>query len=173
MKYMVNIFFEYVLLITCNCKDLCVHLNGFYVRSVCNANLLFGSNCSVSPLVSLHGALPSSLAYFPAVVCSDMSLCVPAFLPVVWRVWEEGNEGPIAAKPDSQTLFDFTVMSYNILAQDLLEANQELYTHCPLEVLEWTYRYYNLIEEILKWEPDVSEKHILIIGRLKSRMCIE
>uniref|UniRef100_UPI0037E6FFF4 protein angel homolog 1 n=1 Tax=Semicossyphus pulcher TaxID=241346 RepID=UPI0037E6FFF4 len=50
---------------------------------------------------------------------------------------------------------DFTVMSYNILAQDLLEANEELYTHCPLEVLDWSYRCKLLIEEILKWAPDI------------------
>lgn len=48
-------------------------------------------------------------------------------------------------------------MSYNILAQDLLEAHQELYTHCPLEVLDWNYRYSLLLKELQKWMPDVSE----------------
>uniref|UniRef100_UPI003AAEE693 protein angel homolog 1 n=1 Tax=Centroberyx gerrardi TaxID=166262 RepID=UPI003AAEE693 len=79
----------------------------------------------------------------------------------MWRVWEEGGESSTAAEPfqsfcpDKTALFDFTVMSYNILAQDLLEANQGLYTHCPLEVLEWSYRCPLLLEEILKWAPDI------------------
>lgn len=59
--------------------------------------------------------------------------------------------------PFAKASMDFTVMSYNILAQDLLEANQDLYMHCPLEVLDWNYRCSLLLEEILKWAPDVSE----------------
>lgn len=55
---------------------------------------------------------------------------------------------------------DFTVMSYNLLAQDLLELNQHLYAHCPLEVLAWNYRYNLLVEEIKKWTPDVSQKRL-------------
>lgn len=51
---------------------------------------------------------------------------------------------------------EFTVMSYNILAEDLLKASQELYTHCPLEVLDWSHRCILVLEEILKWAPDVS-----------------
>uniref|UniRef100_A0A8C6T962 Endonuclease/exonuclease/phosphatase domain-containing protein n=1 Tax=Neogobius melanostomus TaxID=47308 RepID=A0A8C6T962_9GOBI len=46
-------------------------------------------------------------------------------------------------------------MSYNILSQDLLEANQDLYTHCPLEVLEWSHRCRLLLEEIQRWAPDI------------------
>lgn len=81
---------------------------------------------------------------------------------VVWRVWEELSETHTAPEPPQRTpseprpLFDFTVMSYNILAQDLLEANQELYTHCPLGVLSWEYRFPNLTQEFKKWEPDAS-----------------
>lgn len=59
--------------------------------------------------------------------------------------------------PFTKPSMDFTVMSYNILADDLLLANQELYMHCPLEVLDWSYRYSLLQEEILKWAPDVSQ----------------
>ncbi|XP_071375670.1 protein angel homolog 1 [Centroberyx affinis] len=80
---------------------------------------------------------------------------------VMWRVWEEGGESSTAAEPfqsfcpDKTAFFDFTVMSYNILAQDLLEANQGLYTHCSQEVLEWSYRCPLILEEILKWAPDI------------------
>ncbi|KAJ7989127.1 hypothetical protein DPEC_G00316300 [Dallia pectoralis] len=76
---------------------------------------------------------------------------------VVWRMWEDLSETQTLEKTPSksQALFDFTVMSYNILSQDLLEANQELYTHCPLEVLSWDYRFPNLMKEFQKWEPDI------------------
>lgn len=85
----------------------------------------------------------------------------------MWRVWEEVDESATAAEPAlipfpfTKVTMDFTVMSYNILAEDLLEANQDLYTHCPLEVLDWSYRCSLLLEEILKWAPDVSQMHLL------------
>lgn len=65
--------------------------------------------------------------------------------------------------PFTKASMDFTVMSYNILAQDLLEANQELYTHCPLEVLDWKFRCSLLLEEIMKWTPDVSQWHVFFL----------
>ncbi|XP_029316607.1 protein angel homolog 1 isoform X2 [Cottoperca gobio] len=76
---------------------------------------------------------------------------------VMWRVWKEMDERATAAESFTFTKASmaFTVMSYNILADDLLEANQELYTHCPLEVLDWSYRCSLLLEEIQKWEPDI------------------
>ncbi|XP_023272959.1 protein angel homolog 1 [Seriola lalandi dorsalis] len=78
---------------------------------------------------------------------------------VMWRVWEEVDESAATAEPALVpfpfTKMYFTVMSYNILAQDLLEANQELYIHCPLDVLDWSYRCNLLLEEILKWAPDI------------------
>ncbi|KAM7375749.1 hypothetical protein PAMP_005525 [Pampus punctatissimus] len=80
---------------------------------------------------------------------------------VIWRVWEETAESAAAAEPalipvqSTKASMDFTVMSYNILAQDLLEANLELYTHCPLEVLDWSYRCCLLLQEIEKWAPDI------------------
>ncbi len=83
----------------------------------------------------------------------------------MWRVWEEVGESATAAGPAlipfpfTKALMDFTVMSYNILAEDLLEANQDLYTHCPLEVLDWSYRCSLILEEIMKWAPDVSQMH--------------
>ncbi|KAJ0063101.1 hypothetical protein NL108_012565, partial [Boleophthalmus pectinirostris] len=79
----------------------------------------------------------------------------------MWRVWEDMNDSSAADTPAlvpfpfKKTEMDFSVMSYNILSQDLLEANQDLYTHCPLEVLEWSYRSRLLLEEIHKWAPDI------------------
>ncbi|XP_068436564.1 protein angel homolog 1 isoform X2 [Clinocottus analis] len=76
---------------------------------------------------------------------------------VMWRLWEEMDESTTAAEPlpFTKASMDFTVMSYNILAQDLLEANPELYTHCPLEVLDWSCRCSLILEEVQKWEPDI------------------
>ncbi|XP_076351710.1 protein angel homolog 2-like isoform X1 [Tachypleus tridentatus] len=49
----------------------------------------------------------------------------------------------------------FTVMSYNILAQDLLESNMFLYEHCSPEYLTWEYRKNNLLKEIIKAAVDI------------------
>lgn len=90
------------------------------------------------------------------------------FHPVMWRVWEETEEMAPAAEPAlipfpfTKASMDFTVMSYNILADDLLMANMELYTHCPLEVLDWSYRSTLVLEEILKWSPDV--RHTVLVS---------
>nr|XP_019940282.1 PREDICTED: protein angel homolog 1 [Paralichthys olivaceus] len=93
-------------------------------------------------------------SYYP-----PMETTVP--FEVMWRVWQEMDENVPAAEPtlipfpSTKTSMDFTVMSYNILAQDLLEANQDLYIHCPLEVLDWSYRCSLVLEEIMKWAPDI------------------
>ncbi|XP_038147303.1 protein angel homolog 1 isoform X2 [Cyprinodon tularosa] len=76
---------------------------------------------------------------------------------VMWRVWvdldaaSKGGQTPTIKKAS----VDFTVMSYNILSQDLLEENQQLYAHCPPEVLQWNYRCSLLLSEIEKWAPDI------------------
>nr|XP_061798250.1 protein angel homolog 1-like [Nerophis lumbriciformis] len=77
-------------------------------------------------------------------------------LDVSWRLWQKSStEDSETPAPFKKPFMDFTVMSYNILAQDLLEANIELYKHCPREVLEWSYRCSLLLEEIHKWAPDI------------------
>ncbi|XP_066550807.1 protein angel homolog 1 [Amia ocellicauda] len=80
---------------------------------------------------------------------------------VVWRVWEDvsGLRSQSAALqgfgPACQLPFEFTVMSYNILSQDLLDTNPDLYTHCVPEVLAWEFRFQNILKEFRKWEPDI------------------
>uniref|UniRef100_S4RLU3 Angel homolog 2 (Drosophila) n=1 Tax=Petromyzon marinus TaxID=7757 RepID=S4RLU3_PETMA len=49
----------------------------------------------------------------------------------------------------------FSVMTYNILSQTLLEDNAYLYRHCNRSVLEWAYRFPNLIQEIERFNADV------------------
>ncbi|XP_069574635.1 protein angel homolog 1 [Brachyistius frenatus] len=88
------------------------------------------------------------MSYYPSV-----KITVP--FEAVWRIWEDLAESTPTPLPFTKTSIDFTVMSYNILAQDLLETNQELCIHCPPEVLDWNYRYSLLLEEIKKWGPDI------------------
>lgn len=81
----------------------------------------------------------------------------------MWRMWEEldaDSESPLTPFTIKKPSMDFTVMSYNILAQDLLEQNQYLYAHCPPEVLQWDYRCSLLLNEIVNWAPDVSQIHV-------------
>jgi RNA exonuclease NGL2 len=47
------------------------------------------------------------------------------------------------------------VLSYNILAQSLLESNRNLY-RCPREATAWPWRCQNLLAEILHYSPSVA-----------------
>lgn len=56
---------------------------------------------------------------------------------------------------DSDNKFDFSVMSYNILSQDLLEDNSHLYRHCQRPVLHWSFRFPNSLKEIKHFDADI------------------
>ena len=65
-----------------------------------------------------------------------------------------GNSSTVSAQKNS---FKFTIATYNVLAQNLLEENSYLYSHCSeLRYLEWSYRQQQLLAEIIRYEPDVS-----------------
>uniref|UniRef100_A0A8C1B112 Angel homolog 2 (Drosophila) n=1 Tax=Cyprinus carpio carpio TaxID=630221 RepID=A0A8C1B112_CYPCA len=51
--------------------------------------------------------------------------------------------------------FDFSVMSYNILSQDLLCDNTYLYRHCHPPILDWHHRYPNIIKELEQHSADI------------------
>ncbi|XP_056092040.1 protein angel homolog 1 [Rhinichthys klamathensis goyatoka] len=89
-----------------------------------------------------------AVSYYPAFQDSDS-------IEVTWRVWEDFSESRTGACVDAADAFDFSIMSYNILAQDLLEANPDLYTHCPEEVLAWDARLRTILKELQIWQPDV------------------
>lgn len=80
----------------------------------------------------------------------------------MWRVWEDlGKTSSPCISPNTTCVdpgpkFEFTVMSYNILAQDLLEANLELYAHCSEYMLAWENRLQNILKELQTWEPEVG-----------------
>ncbi|XP_045307570.1 protein angel homolog 1 isoform X3 [Leopardus geoffroyi] len=76
---------------------------------------------------------------------------------ILWREWED-----FSTQPDAQGLeagdgpqFQFTLMSYNILAQDLMQQSSELYLHCHPDILNWNYRFANLMQEFQHWDPDI------------------
>ncbi|CAB1433904.1 unnamed protein product [Pleuronectes platessa] len=57
--------------------------------------------------------------------------------------------------PGASAVFDFSVMSYNILSQELLQDNPYLYSHCEPGVLPWEYRLPNLLAEIQQHDADI------------------
>uniref|UniRef100_A0A3B4UQB7 Protein angel homolog 1 n=1 Tax=Seriola dumerili TaxID=41447 RepID=A0A3B4UQB7_SERDU len=57
--------------------------------------------------------------------------------------------------PGVSAAFDFSVMSYNILSQELLQDNDYLYKHCDPAVLPWEYRLPNLLTEIQQLDADI------------------
>ncbi|NXD98216.1 ANGE2 protein, partial [Chaetorhynchus papuensis] len=65
------------------------------------------------------------------------------------------NKGSDQSNTGSEATFDFTVMSYNILSQNLLEDNSHLYKHCRQRLLFWTYRFPNILQEIKELDADV------------------
>ncbi|XP_014806179.1 PREDICTED: protein angel homolog 2 isoform X2 [Calidris pugnax] len=65
------------------------------------------------------------------------------------------NKETDQSNTESEAKFDFTVMSYNILSQNLLEDNSHLYKHCRQRLLIWTYRFPNILQEIKELDADV------------------
>ena len=47
------------------------------------------------------------------------------------------------------------MVSYNLLAQDLIEKNMYLYTHCTGEELSWEFRKDNLLNDLTQSSADV------------------
>ncbi|NXN06539.1 ANGE1 protein, partial [Indicator maculatus] len=76
---------------------------------------------------------------------------------ILWREWEDLSAQPCVLEQVTKNtqLFEFRVMSYNILAQDLVEQGLDLYLHCHQDILDWNYRLPNLLQEIRHWDPDV------------------
>ncbi|XP_077367394.1 protein angel homolog 2 [Festucalex cinctus] len=72
------------------------------------------------------------------------------------RRWEASPAcGAARGRRRGSRAFDFSVMSYNILAQDLLQANAYLYPRCPPAALHWPHRLRNLLAELRHYDADV------------------
>ncbi|XP_062911871.1 protein angel homolog 2 isoform X2 [Mobula hypostoma] len=83
----------------------------------------------------------------------------------VHRNWEDftslykNNQDTSESKGTSngkqKEAFDFSVLSYNILAQDLLEDNSHLYRHCSQPLLQWGFRFSNILKELKQLDADI------------------
>ncbi|XP_032998226.1 protein angel homolog 1 isoform X3 [Lacerta agilis] len=76
---------------------------------------------------------------------------------ILWRDWEDLYAQACIPELSSEagSLFEFRVMSYNILAQDLIEQSPHLYMHCHPDIMNWSYRFTNLLQEIQHWDPEI------------------
>nr|XP_028574849.1 protein angel homolog 1 isoform X2 [Podarcis muralis] len=76
---------------------------------------------------------------------------------ILWRDWEDLSAQACIPELSSEagSLFEFRVMSYNILAQDLIEQSPHLYMHCHPDIMDWSYRFTNLLQEIQHWDPEI------------------
>ncbi|XP_036887167.1 protein angel homolog 1 isoform X3 [Sturnira hondurensis] len=76
---------------------------------------------------------------------------------ILWREWEDLSSqlDPQGLEAGDGPQFQFTLMSYNILAQDLMQQSSELYLHCHPDILSWNYRFANLMQEFQHWDPDI------------------
>nr|XP_037868671.1 protein angel homolog 2 isoform X4 [Bombyx mori] len=75
----------------------------------------------------------------------------PTKIPLNFRTWET-----VGKKTDSdETTFRFKVVSYNVLAQYLLEYHPYLYIDCSPRNLKWKHRSRRLYQEIRRLSPDI------------------
>lgn len=71
------------------------------------------------------------------------------------RCWESVASSAGVEPAAGSPAFDFSVASYNILSQELLEDNAYLYRHCHPAVLPWSHRLPNLLAEIQRLDADI------------------
>lgn len=69
------------------------------------------------------------------------------------RSWQ--NVTTSKKKPSKKQTFEFTLMSYNVLAQNLLNDHPYLYKHHNRKALDWETRWRNLFNEIKTMKPDI------------------
>lgn len=101
-------------------------------------------------------ALSSSVINFLTIL-----FCAVCAFPELKRQWEDFSHC-YKSRPQSgggrrEPPFEFSVMSYNILSQDLLHDNNYLYKHCSSSILNWNHRLSNILKELKEHNADVSE----------------
>lgn len=72
-----------------------------------------------------------------------------------WELTPFGNEYQSSKGREG---LPFSLMCYNVLAQELLHDNQYLYRDHSSQVLDWEYRKQKLLQEFDYHQPDVSCK---------------
>ena len=60
---------------------------------------------------------------------------------------------PISGEGESKGTI--SVLSYNLLAQDLIAKNRNLYSNAVPELLEWDFRKDNLLKDLTSSQADV------------------
>lgn len=78
------------------------------------------------------------------------------------REHEEMNQNPLRREwtrvnkqPRTSQGLNFTLLSYNILSQQLLEFHSYLYRDHQHFDLRWDRRFYNLVGEVFRLQPDI------------------
>ncbi|XP_041986788.1 protein angel homolog 2-like isoform X2 [Aricia agestis] len=89
----------------------------------------------------------------------------PQEIPSNFRLWE-----PVNVTNDTQNgdALRFKLVSYNVLAQYLLECHPYLYTECSQRNLSWNVRAAKLYDEILQLAPDIFCLQEVQVSHLKS-----
>jgi len=78
--------------------------------------------------------------------------------------WTEFGKSQMFARKHKQEGLEFNVMSYNVLAQNLLEDNSYLYDWSQKKFLDWNNRKHRLVNEIKDLGcPDVSFYLFLVV----------
>ncbi|CAN8009742.1 unnamed protein product [Ixodes pacificus] len=72
-----------------------------------------------------------------------------------WCPTDCGRLDQSGARTRERGDLEFTLMSYNLLAQTLLEDNLYLYQHCPEQLLDWPLRRDNLLAELRQADADI------------------
>ncbi|XP_067097164.1 protein angel homolog 2 isoform X1 [Osmerus mordax] len=73
----------------------------------------------------------------------------------LYRGWEEFSSFYEPQQSSNQQRCEFSVLTYNILSQDLLQDNAYLYRHCTDSVLSWAFRLPNLLRELQLYDADI------------------
>ncbi|KAK6183483.1 hypothetical protein SNE40_010959 [Patella caerulea] len=76
-------------------------------------------------------------------------------LPRKWEFTETGLRYERESSGRGKSGLPFTVMSYNVLSQKLLEWHLGLYTNCSPESLDWDMRSERILEELKYYKPDI------------------
>lgn len=87
---------------------------------------------------------------------SDMS--IEASIQTNLRRWHNtkyGHQFRSTKNKDNPDCLEFSVMTYNVLSQDLIHQNNHLYTHCRRSDLEWPERGLRINKELEESNTDI------------------
>ncbi|XP_002739940.2 protein angel homolog 2-like [Saccoglossus kowalevskii] len=126
------------------------------VRDTSTGTDIFSRELSLKSVPSHHGRRHGNVSVKSAQNSSgaesdDSAVNNPEFYRRDWIYTDIGKEHIRKRKPG----IEFSIMSYNVLAQRLIEMNMFLYPHCNEDILKWEYRKNNLMKEIKELQADI------------------